>query len=146
MTIDEAMLAIEEDKDYVVYRDAQTDKVSVLVRRRDGKVDLIEADPLSMAKKSKRDEKGPGESTVRRRSPELVVITGLSGSGKGTVLKALEDLGFYAVDHLPLDLIQTFAELTKDSPNIRRAALVVDIREGEQLRRFRRFTNASGGN
>jgi putative sigma-54 modulation protein len=43
MTIDEAMLAIEEDKDYVVYRDAQTDKVSVLVRRRDGKVDLIEA-------------------------------------------------------------------------------------------------------
>lgn len=43
MTIDEAMLAFEEDRDYVVYRDAETDKVSVLVRRRDGKVDLIEA-------------------------------------------------------------------------------------------------------
>lgn len=43
MTIDEAMLAIDEERDYVVYRDAETDKVSVLVRRRDGKVDLIEA-------------------------------------------------------------------------------------------------------
>jgi putative sigma-54 modulation protein len=43
MTIDEAMIAIEDDRDYVVYRDAETDKVSVLVRRRDGKVDLIEA-------------------------------------------------------------------------------------------------------
>ena len=68
--------------------------------------------------------------------PELVVITGLSGSGKGTVLKALEDHGYYAVDNLPLDLIPQFAELTKDSPNIRRAALVVDIREGANLRRF----------
>jgi len=43
MTIDEAMIAIEDDRDYVVFRDADTDKVSVLVRRRDGKVDLIEA-------------------------------------------------------------------------------------------------------
>jgi Predicted P-loop-containing kinase len=69
-------------------------------------------------------------------SPELVIITGLSGSGKGTVLKTLEDHGYYAVDNLPLDLIETFAELTRDSPNIRRAALVVDIREREQLQRL----------
>ncbi len=62
--------------------------------------------------------------------PELVIITGLSGSGKGTVLKCLEDLGFYAVDNLPMDLVPTFAELTKDSPNITRAALVIDIRGG----------------
>lgn len=68
--------------------------------------------------------------------PELVIITGLSGSGKGTVLRALEDNGYYSVDNLPLELIPTFAELTRDSPNIRRAALVVDIREGGQLRRF----------
>src|SRR6202022_2936741 len=66
----------------------------------------------------------------------LVIITGLSGSGKGTVLRALEDLGYYSVDNLPIDLIPKFAELTKDSPNIRGAALVVDIREGEALRRF----------
>jgi UPF0042 nucleotide-binding protein len=70
------------------------------------------------------------------REPELVIITGLSGSGKGTVLRALEDIGYYSVDNLPLDLIPKFAELTKDSPNIRCAALVVDIREGKSLRRF----------
>jgi len=68
--------------------------------------------------------------------PELVIVTGLSGSGKGTVIKALEDSGYYAVDNLPIDLIPKFAELTKDSPNIQRAALVVDIREGNALRRF----------
>ena len=67
---------------------------------------------------------------------ELVIITGLSGSGKGTVLKALEDLGYYSVDNLPIDLIPKFAELAKDAPNIRRAALVVDIREGAALERF----------
>ncbi|MSV34446.1 MAG: RNase adapter RapZ [Bryobacterales bacterium] len=67
---------------------------------------------------------------------ELVVITGLSGSGKGTVLKALEDLGYYSVDNLPLDLIPKFAELAKNAPSIRRAALVVDIREGAALERF----------
>lgn len=70
---------------------------------------------------------------------ELVIITGLSGSGKGTVLKCFEDLGYYAVDNLPLDLFPKFAELTKDSPNIQRAALVVDIREGEALKRFPRL-------
>jgi UPF0042 nucleotide-binding protein len=74
--------------------------------------------------------------TSARPAPELVIITGLSGSGKGTVLKALEDHGYYAVDNLPLDLIEKFAELTRDSPNIRRAALVVDIREREHLQRL----------
>jgi UPF0042 nucleotide-binding protein len=67
---------------------------------------------------------------------ELVIITGLSGSGKATVLKALEDLGYYAVDNLPVGLIPKFAELTKDAPNVRRAALVVDIREGVGLKQF----------
>jgi UPF0042 nucleotide-binding protein len=67
---------------------------------------------------------------------ELVIITGLSGSGKGTVLKAFEDLGYYSVDNLPIDLIPKFAELTKGSQKIRRAALVVDIREGAALERF----------
>jgi UPF0042 nucleotide-binding protein len=52
------------------------------------------------------------------------------------VLKTLEDLGFYAVDNLPVQLIPTFAELTRDNPGIQGAALVVDIREGEGLKRF----------
>ncbi len=66
----------------------------------------------------------------------LVIITGLSGSGKGSVLRALEDLGFYSVDNLPVALIPTFAELTRDNPSIRAAALGVDIREGEGLKQF----------
>jgi UPF0042 nucleotide-binding protein len=45
-------------------------------------------------------------------------------------------MGYYAVDNLPLDLFPKFAELTKDAPNIRQAALVVDVREGEALHRF----------
>ena len=79
------------------------------------------------------------EATETARAPELVIITGMSGSGKGTVLKALEDLGFYSVDNLPIELIPKFAELTKDAPNIKRAALVVDIREGGALKRFPRL-------
>jgi UPF0042 nucleotide-binding protein len=86
-----------------------------------------------MARKKEALKASPPPKT---REPELVIITGLSGSGKGTVLKALEDLGYYSVDNLPLELIPKFAELTKDSANIRCAALVVDIREGKSLRRF----------
>ena len=67
---------------------------------------------------------------------ELVVITGLSGSGKGSALKALEDLGYYSVDNLPIELIPKLAELTRDSPTVRCAALVVDVREGNSLRSF----------
>lgn len=70
------------------------------------------------------------------RKPELVIITGLSGSGKGSVLRALEDLGYYAVDNLPVDLIPKFAELTRDNPEIQAAALVVDVREGAGLSRL----------
>ena len=65
-----------------------------------------------------------------------MIITGMSGSGKGSVLRALEDLGYYAVDNLPVDLIPKFAELVRDSASIRRAALVVDVREGEGLQKF----------
>lgn len=70
------------------------------------------------------------------RNPELVIITGLSGSGKGSVLKVVEDMGYYAVDNLPVELIPKFAELTRDSASFNRAALVVDIREGVGLKRF----------
>ena len=70
------------------------------------------------------------------RKPELVIITGLSGSGKGSVLRALEDVGFYSVDNLPLELIPKFAELTRDNASIHSAALVVDVREGKGLRNF----------
>lgn len=67
---------------------------------------------------------------------ELVIITGMSGSGKQTALKAFEDLGFHAVDNLPIALIAKFADLTQDSKTRRRAALIIDIREGETLTEF----------
>jgi UPF0042 nucleotide-binding protein len=76
------------------------------------------------------------QASARAVRPELVVITGLSGSGKGTVLKTLEDLGYYSVDNLPLALLPTFAALVKESSKIRRAALVVDIREGDTINKF----------
>lgn len=60
----------------------------------------------------------------------------MSGSGKASVLKAFEDLGYYSVDNLPVGLIQRFADLTKDSPEVENAALVADIREGEQLQKL----------
>jgi len=82
--------------------------------------------------------------TAPEDKPELVVITGLSGSGKGSVLKALEDLGFYAVDNLPVELIPKFAELACNNPAVRAAALVVDIREGAGLKLFPKiFTGIS---
>ncbi|MGC9291436.1 MAG: RNase adapter RapZ [Acidobacteriaceae bacterium] len=72
----------------------------------------------------------------RAADNELVIVTGLSGSGKLSALKAFEDLGYYSVDNLPIDLIQPFADLICQSPEVRRAALVVDVREGAQLDRF----------
>jgi len=62
----------------------------------------------------------------------MVLITGISGSGKGSALKAFEDLGYYCVDNLPVDLIPHFAELVQRL-EIERAALVVDVREGQRL-------------
>ncbi|HEY7304340.1 MAG TPA: RNase adapter RapZ, partial [Bryobacteraceae bacterium] len=65
---------------------------------------------------------------------DLVVITGTSGSGKLTALKAFEDLGYYAVDNLPIALLPKFADLTHESK--KRAAVTIDIREGEALQQF----------
>jgi UPF0042 nucleotide-binding protein len=76
----------------------------------------------------------PAKQPERRTASELVIITGMSGSGKASVLRALEDLGFYSVDNLPVELIPTFAELVRDSASIRRAALVVDVRDGSGLK------------
>jgi RNase adapter protein RapZ len=67
---------------------------------------------------------------------ELVILTGLSGSGKLSALKAFEDLGYYSVDNLPLELVTRFADLVRQSAEIERAALVVDVREGMRLDEF----------
>ena len=70
----------------------------------------------------------------KRDSRQLVILTGLSGSGKGSVLNTFEDLGFYCVDNLPVALIPKFAELYAEGQGeASRAALLVDAREGERI-------------
>lgn len=68
--------------------------------------------------------------------PRILVITGLSGSGKTHVSRALEDIGWFCVDNLPTALIPRFAELIRGSDELRRSALVVDIRERDFVRHF----------
>jgi UPF0042 nucleotide-binding protein len=72
-----------------------------------------------------------------REGRQLVILTGLSGSGKSTVLKAFEDMGFYCVDNLPVELMPIFAELhAAGEGDFARAALLVDAREGAQLEKL----------
>src|SRR5215510_11783426 len=67
----------------------------------------------------------------------FIILTGLSGSGKGTFLRALEDRGFYCVDNLPLGLLTKFYELIlKSEGETTKAAVVIDVREGENLQDF----------
>jgi len=67
----------------------------------------------------------------------FVVLTGLSGSGKSQAIRALEDLGYFCVDNLPVMLLPMLAELTlRAGTEIARAAVVVDVREGKLLREF----------
>ncbi|WP_343250536.1 RNase adapter RapZ [Diplocloster hominis] len=64
----------------------------------------------------------------------FVIVTGMSGAGKSTALKMLEDVGYYCVDNLPISLISKFAELTyAPSSEISKVALGVDIRSGQAL-------------
>jgi UPF0042 nucleotide-binding protein len=68
-----------------------------------------------------------------------VIITGLSGSGMSSATDALEDLGYFCVDNLPLSLLSTFGRLlvsTDGSPAIPKAALVINIRERQFLSDF----------
>ncbi len=74
------------------------------------------------------------KTSANKRTKQFVLITGMSGSGKVSVLKAFEDLGYHCVDNLPFDLILKFAEMCQQpGSRIDRAAAVVDIRGGEAL-------------
>ncbi|HVC00512.1 MAG TPA: RNase adapter RapZ [Candidatus Dormibacteraeota bacterium] len=77
----------------------------------------------------KQDRSGAGR--------RIVILTGLSGSGKGTILKAFEDLGFYCIDNLPVDLLPTLSELAMlGGRAYERVALLVDARERENLQKL----------
>ena len=70
------------------------------------------------------------------REPQILIITGLSGSGKTNVARALEDIGWFCVDNLPSALIPRFADMIHRSEELNRSALVVDMREHEFLKQF----------
>jgi RNase adapter protein RapZ len=74
--------------------------------------------------------------SAKTSGKELIILTGISGAGKASALKAFEDLGYQAVDNLPLELMQEFAGLVAKSKEIERAAIVVDVREGQALDRL----------
>ena len=59
---------------------------------------------------------------------KFIILTGMSGAGKSTALKMMEDFGYYCVDNLPIPLIRTFAELTDTNEELQKVALGVDIR------------------
>jgi UPF0042 nucleotide-binding protein len=88
----------------------------------------------SGARPSRKAPNHKGES--KDHAKELVIVTGISGAGKASALKAFEDLGYHAVDNLPLELLPDFAELVSKSTEIESAAIVVDIREGQTLDRL----------
>ena len=64
-----------------------------------------------------------------RRWARFIVLTGLSGSGKSQAIRALEDLGYYCVDNLPVSLLPVMAELAERQHEHNRVAVVMDIRE-----------------
>jgi UPF0042 nucleotide-binding protein len=82
-----------------------------------------------------KEQLGEGE-----RAPDIVIITGLSGSGMSSATNAFEDLGYFCVDNLPITLLPTFARLVQkgedEQGTIERAALVINIREGHFLSEF----------
>ncbi len=76
--------------------------------------------------------KKKGEATDKS---QFIIVTGLSGAGKSTAIKALEDIGYYCVDNLPLSLMKTFARLCLNySQPMEKVALGIDIREGDSLK------------
>lgn len=73
-------------------------------------------------------------------SLQVVIITGLSGSGKSTALRALEDIGFFCVDNLPVVLLPKFLSITlQSSPQIKQVAMVMDLRQESFIEKYQRI-------
>jgi UPF0042 nucleotide-binding protein len=87
------------------------------------------------ARRRRGSDGGPPAQTA----PRFIVLTGLSGAGKSQAMRALEDLGYFCVDNLPITLLPIFAELTlRPDTEIEKAAVVIDVREGTLLEQFPR--------
>ena len=65
---------------------------------------------------------------------KFVILTGMSGAGKSTAIKMMEDIGFYCVDNLPIPLLEKFVELTTlQSAELQKVAVGIDIRSGQSF-------------
>lgn len=69
---------------------------------------------------------------------QLIIVTGLSGAGKSTVIHAMEDIGYFCVDNLPAKLIPVFASLIKDDSKRKKVAIVSDVRAEINFEEFQR--------
>ena len=80
---------------------------------------------------------------------KFVILTGMSGAGKSTALKMMEDIGFYCVDNLPIPLLEKFVELSDiQNGELEKVALGIDIRSGQALDELRNILDrikANGG-
>ena len=70
------------------------------------------------------------------KTAHVVIITGLSGSGKSTAIRALEDVGFFCIDNIPIVLLDNILTLAEHHDEIRRVALGIDARERRFLDGF----------
>jgi RNase adapter protein RapZ len=71
------------------------------------------------------------------KTPRVVIITGMSGSGKSTALRALEDIGFYCVDNMPVVLLPKFLSIqSESSKDVPKVAMVMDLREKKFLETY----------
>ena len=65
---------------------------------------------------------------------KFIILTGMSGAGKSTALKMMEDIGYFCVDNLPIALIEKFADLADlQDAELQKVAVGVDIRSGQTL-------------
>lgn len=78
---------------------------------------------------------------------KFVIVTGMSGAGKSTALKTLEDLGYFCADNLPMPLVEKFAELfTASETEYNKAALGVDVRSGSEIGQMQQVLERLTGN
>lgn len=78
---------------------------------------------------------------------KFVILTGMSGAGKSTAIKMMEDIGFFCVDNLPIALLEKFVELSElqQNPELQKVAIGIDIRSGQALDELREVLDGIRG-
>jgi len=76
------------------------------------------------------------ESQVPEHSLRLVLVTGMSGAGRSTAARALEDLGWFVIDNMPPSLLESAIDLARHTPDVERVAVVLDARSGSFFARI----------